>query len=301
MSLVDDFCELFQGRTDAYGTEEGGCVRVQGDPAGAWPAGVRDHLDLGGEFSIGVYPMVDDHVHWGCIDFDEGEEESWAHAVNVQKVLEQFGVTAWVERSRSKGYHVWVFVGMWVPASTMRKALLAACQIVEAPTKEINPKQETLGDGQLGNYIRLPYPGWANHDHEPSSTRRTVIEDGRSLWPDEFAERALPTRCASKDLEPLVELYQPPKQHGTYVPVLPGSRDTLTDRMGGMAWTIWNDGPYPGGDRSTALTKLAHRIREDGMHTYQEALELLADANARWGKPQWGHEQVEKYVLRKVW
>ena len=137
--MVEAFGFLFRGRLDVYGTEEGGADR---DDTESYSTRIQNHLL--GVRPMGVYPMVDHPndgwvVTWGCVDFDEGDLPSWVHAVNLQAVLHTFGITAWIERSRSKGYHVWVFLKGWTEAALVRRALLAACQIVDAPTKEINP------------------------------------------------------------------------------------------------------------------------------------------------------------------
>ena len=148
--MSDTFITLFQGNPAVIGTEEGGCDRsphkTTADHMAWWVTQMQQHLDGGPQ--AGVYPMVQTSdgfvVHWGCIDVDEGEEASLIHASNIVTVLRKFGVTGWIERSRSKGYHVWVFAQDWVPAQLMRHALLAAAQIAQAPTREINPKQSTL-------------------------------------------------------------------------------------------------------------------------------------------------------------
>lgn len=195
-SLVVEFANLFQGRTDAVGTEAGGCIRLPGE--WAVQRAIDLHLGHGGKDAIGIYPMrlfpmakatgsgefvraedatneAEWRVHWGCIDFDEGEEISLVHARNVRTALQQLGLTSWIERSRSKGFHVWLFADEWVPARTMRRALLAACQLVDAPTKEINPKQEELNDDQLGNYVRLSHPGGLNEITELESREPGVV------------------------------------------------------------------------------------------------------------------------------
>ena len=165
--MPTDFMALFDGNHAAVGTEEGGCLRWPDQlPMLAdvwWECMVKDHLT--GEHSpIGVYPMVHSdagwQVKWGCVDFDEGETQSLVYARNVANALKAMGVQGWIERSRSKGYHVWVFAEEWVPADLMREALLGVCQVVDAPTREINPKSSGFDNpATLGNYVRIMYPG----------------------------------------------------------------------------------------------------------------------------------------------
>jgi hypothetical protein len=53
-----------------------------------------------------------------------------------------------IERSRSKGWHIWVFASHPVTAKAMRRALKVAYAAIELPAKEANPKSETLNVGQ---------------------------------------------------------------------------------------------------------------------------------------------------------
>jgi hypothetical protein len=288
--LVAQFADLFEGRKDAYGTEEGGCWRPELlDSHGQYHMIIDGHLS--GNTPIGVYPLRlhEDRtawVKWGCVDFDEGDEESWVHAVNVVNVLSQTDITGWIERSRSKGYHVWVFAEGWVPATLMREALLAACQIVDAPTKEVNPKQTELSGDGVGNYVRLPYPG----GDDGGGTRRKVImltfdnvKVAHSLAT--FVSGALATRCTAEALQRVAKLYTPPAPtRPDYIPDhIP--KGGLHRRMTGLAYRIYTDGPYEAnGDRSGALWRLAQTLVRDGNHTYDEMLTLLTEADSRWGK-----------------
>jgi len=283
---ASQFASLFAGSWDAYGTEEGGCDRDTST------ANYHDRIlmHLAGTRPMGVYPMhVLNHewvVNWGCIDFDEGEEASLAYARNVHAVLREFGITAWVERSRSKGYHVWVFLDEPVEASIVRTALLGACQVVGAPTKEINPKQTSLSEGQLGNYVRLPYPGATAEDNPFPPDRRTMIvpTDGGSMPLQWFVEHAWQGLATLPQLEALTALYvEPPKP--VFIPTQTFAADQdMHRRMSGLAYTIWKDGPIGDGDRSDTLWKFARLLAEGGKHMPGEAVELVREADLTWGK-----------------
>jgi hypothetical protein len=326
--LIDRFIELFQGNAAAIGTEEGGCVHHNTDnPELEWRLGVHGHL-TGHNPPIGVYPVVYTpelrkmagtmpaawEVHWGCVDFDEGEEDSWVHASNVYKALAAFDITGWIERSRSKGYHVWVFARDWVPATTMRFALLGACQLVDAPMREINPKQTTLEPDQLGNYVRLPYPGWlsptlilqARQAAENTLKRVMVTTDCQSYWPlRNFVEAAWGKRTDVDRLEALSAHYTwrevPFKPRRDWDPT-PLEGD-MVSRLLGKARVIFQQGPLEGSDRSDTLWKLARYLREDARHSYEEAMILLRDADSRWGKfhARPDGEVRLKELLDKAW
>lgn len=294
-SIVQRFLSLFDGNRSAVGLEEGGCKRLA-DTAD-WELEVEGHLRYD-DCAVGVYPMVRFPsypgsywaVKWGCVDFDEGDEESWVHAVNVRAVLGTLDVAAYIERSRSKGYHVWVFAHDWVPAQMMRQALLAACQIAAAPMKEINPKQVELQPDQLGNYVRLPYPAALTGPIYPGDDglhRRVVLRTDGTAWSLQAFLSAV-QKVNEDQLELVASYYMPPRRE------LP-DRDwsTLTgsavDRLRGKAKIIFEQGPLehpdsPTGFRGHTLWKLACLLAEDGHHTPEEALELLVDADQRWGK-----------------
>lgn len=276
--------DLFAGRTDAWGSDTGGCVKE--------PLQLRHFVEhLLGTRGIGVYPLMDgNHVWWGCVDFDEGDEPSWVHARNVQMVAEKLGLVTWIERSRSKGYHVWCFAEEPVHAVDMRLALAACCQIAKAPTKEVNPKQTdtTLLAGGYGNYVRLPYKGWFDSAYQDYPTRQVVVDSaGDPIPPGEFVRAAYVDQCARHDIERVAALYQRPARF--VPPPAPSHMEgDAIKRMSGLAYTIWKDGPLSDEtghmDRSGALFKLAVTLRSDGRHSFDEALVLVRDLDARLGK-----------------
>lgn len=153
-SRVLKFQQLFQGNPNAYGSDTGGAIWA--------PVSTETfHNHLLGLEPIGVYPIVHSDtnlllVKWGCCDIDTGD---WSEAFMLATALRGMGLKPHVERSRSKGWHIWVFVDEPVSAMEMRRCLKVAYAAIDLPAKEANPKQEVLGVNQLGNYVRLPYKG----------------------------------------------------------------------------------------------------------------------------------------------
>jgi len=280
-TLTSEFCELFQGRLDVYGTEEGGCVRVTDPTWETYVSTIENHLY--GDQTTGTYPMVemdgDWFVLWGCVDFDEGDEPSYIHAMNLYTILSHFGIATWLEKSRSKGWHCWVFADDWIPATTMRRALLGATETAKAPIKEINPKQETMAQGQVGNYVRLPYPnGWE------SNLRRCVIDPATSevLPPTTFASVALQTRATLQMIEEVMGLWKAPAKPKPR-PMAYVDAPVNAGRMGPLSKHILRSGPKEGNDRSSTLWTLANSLYRDGV-SYSEALDVMYEADRRWGK-----------------
>jgi hypothetical protein len=195
-------CRLFAGRTDAVGATSGGCVRISG--ATDFLDAMRRHLN--GEAGMGAYCFLPDGTTtWGCIDIDTSDI---GLSRNIMRLLAKLGVTSWLEVSRSKGYHVWLFASSPVPVKVMRDAQLAVGQMLGADLKECNPKQYTLPDGAIGNYVRLPYLGGAL-----ATPERQVIVDPETMYPIPLAawvRDALQTRNSLATLQGVAALYRPP-------------------------------------------------------------------------------------------
>lgn len=297
---IEGFAELFQGRMDAYGTDRGGVIRQQPDEDWpTWERTVRFHLE-DTDTATGVYPWVRGQVHWGCVDFDGHRDgDVRAHAANVQTALRMCNAHGFVERTRSgNGFHVWVFARDWVDGPLMRRALLGACQVVDAPLKEINPKSWTLAYDQLGNYVRLPYPqGW-----DTRYTQVMVTEHDVMIPLDTFVESALSSRVTEDVLNDIARLYQEPPRTFSVPERLPGAPRGDSHLLSPLAFTIWRDGPQRGG-RSEALYLLSCLMAEDGKLSWHEALDLLIDADQRWGKfmVRPNGEKTLRDMLTKAW
>ena len=300
METVGRFASLFQGRTDFLGAEEGGCIRLYHDstrePQMVWI--IQGHL-AGSRPPIGIYPVVKKTwkpsdgiatygfaVKFGAVDIDV---QDFGLATNLWKALSALDIVSWVEKSRSKGYHVWVFSSEWVPAVLMRSVLQVACDVVGYNPKEIYPKQTELADGSPGNYIRLPYPGSLLASPGGATGRYMLDMEDRDrgvLRLDEFVNRAYANRVSRSVLEEAASLAKKAKpKNRQVVRDLPVQVhvDRLTKRLSGKAFVIFRDGPLEGSDRSSTLFKLVALMRQEGFAP-DEAFVVLQEADARWGK-----------------
>lgn len=291
--MQDAFITLFRGRGDAYGHEEGRCVKER-----LTPEVFNAHLQ--GTEPIGVYPVVPTRNEfmcvWGCSDIDI---EDISLATNLRDALESAGVTCWIERSRSKGYHVWVFSQRPVLAKEMRRMFLAAHQVANIPPREVNPKQETLSGANYGNYVRLPYVGALVHD---TPERRVMLD--RNLQPIKFGDflrDAIATRVDPELIIKLSGYYKEPiVQHQVLNLDTPTSVKSALVELSPLGKVIWRDGPLPNKDRSNTLAHLAHECVRSGL-TPSETRVIVADADKRWGKyhlrPN-GDLEIDKLVVR---
>lgn len=287
--VIDLFAALFEGNGDRLGTDDGGSVET----IEWWIDAAEAHL-TGESEPIGAYPIDprDGLCKWGCIDFDNGEM-SWTDAVQVAYFLQCHDIVSWIERSRSKGYHVWVFCTEWINPKIMRHALLYSCEFVGAPTKEINPKQVSLDEGQVGNYVRLPYPAGLLYDElqdEPSNQEKRWMVDGLSghtIPLRMFVMDAWDNRCEPVELAELASRYHPPPPIGQQTVYVANenydSTDELLERLSKDARRLFENGPKTS-DRSSALVALAGRIARDGSHIPEEIALVVHKADEHWGK-----------------
>jgi hypothetical protein len=271
-TIVDSFLTLFRGRGDVYGAWEGGCVRK--------PLNSDSFLKhLQGDELIGVYPLMpwkgNWYTVWGCSDIDVDDLDA---ARNLQLSFTAKGITSFVEKTR-KGYHVWVFADSLVPAATMRRAFLSAHQAINYPAKEVNPKQESAGAG-YGNYVRLPYP----NAYAGQPLERTILDDNDQPMPlTDFLPLAMESRVDESTLDILASMWKPPTR--THVMTMETNEDVrlILRRVGPIPYVIWRDGPMEGSDRSSALFRLACKMRDAGIAP-AEALAVIRSADSRWGK-----------------
>ena len=277
-TLTEIFIKLFSGRTDAYGSWEGGSIKHE-----VTNGTFIKHL--WGQEYIGIYPLMSDStVNWGCSDIDIDDIDQ---ARNIQTALQIKDITSWVEKT-VRGYHIWVFAEKPIPAWIMRRALLITHTVVRVPPKEINPKQEiSVG---LGNYVRLPYPGTL---FEPSTIRYMIDNNDNAIPFDLFITTAVDCLTPQENLEIIAAQYVPHK------PAVLNSTTTGTPlevalaSINPYAAAILLNGPLEGSDRSSILCTLAFSLKESNM-PIEEAFGILITADKRWGKFHNRKDHIER-------
>ena len=299
--LAQPYITLFRGRGDVYGHNEGRCVKEQ-----LTNDVFQKHFS--GEAPIGIYPMVPHfeqfYVAWGCVDFDTADADE--NAVKLHDALMEAGIVSWIEKSRSKGFHVWVFAEQAVLAEDMRNMLVVASHVAETPTTEVNPKQTTLKAGQYGNYVRLPYP---NLDDRQTDKQRIFhkkdVESGSFDNPmvfSDFVESAMSLRTPKETIQRIASMYQPPKQEPVVLNdyVYDATLSEAMQILSPLGKVIWRDGPLAGKDRSSTLAKLGHETVRSGLNPSQTKIVLMT-ADKRWGKYHLRHDgelEIDKLVVR---
>lgn len=294
---VEKFAGLFAGRTEAFGHEAGRCVHRAASIA-AWVG------HLYGKHPIGTYPVLPNNTcWWSCVDIDQDLPQA---AKEVADVYAHFGIRAWTERSRSKGWHVWVFHDEPMDCALARAAGRAAVHLVDLPpTTEVNPKQDRLPPGKLGNYVRLPY-AWIDRDRGPH--RKMVDLESGEVWTLEaFLTEASATRASAGLFEPLAVLAPRPasKPAGTFTKAAHGVLASMGDAEGHkrvfdiQAVGAVADGRarVPKGQRDATFYTLANFLHGIGTERYeaeQIVLRVLHQQTDHEGDPYPASAALEK-------
>lgn len=288
--VAAQFRRLFRGRGDCYGSWEGRCVKER-----CTPETFVDHLTSGPP--IGVYPTMNmgngvAHSSWGCTDIDYTDDPTDAYTIH--DVFQAVGVQSWIERT-AKGYHVWVFLETLTPSEHVRNMFLAAHQVAGINPKEVNPKQTRLGPGDVGNYVRLPYPLalTSSCSTESNSTQpwnlsgRYMLNrtSGARLELMEFlsAVESTDSFLSVSKVAELAGYYLPPTPRQMELREPSGSVIDASRKLTPLGRVIWREGPLEGRDRSTTLQHLAYECAKASLDP-SDAYEIVKDADVRWGK-----------------
>jgi hypothetical protein len=185
------FLARFEGQREAFATFQPSRVpayEMHRQPLTIGQA--RQHLES--DVNLLVLPIVSGgdqrgYVRWSCTDIDIPGDDVAAleTAIDIQTALRVLGARGWVERSKSKGYHVWVFFADWCWAGDARALFELAHHLTEHQATEVFPKQLFIGEAHEQNGVNLPYPAGA-------ADRRTILDDSFTdfLTLEEFLQRS---------------------------------------------------------------------------------------------------------------
>jgi len=101
---ISHFDSLFHGLRNVYGTfdpEKGNHWQIKQKVN---RRSIYNHLV--GKWPYGFYPLVGDKTVVGVADFDNGNPE---YSLEFIQRAAYYDLDVYLERSKSKGYHVWMF------------------------------------------------------------------------------------------------------------------------------------------------------------------------------------------------
>jgi hypothetical protein len=224
-------------------------------------------------------------VRWSCVDIDWTEGKGLTLpgiqlAQHIKREAEQlYGFKGHIERSRSKGWHVWFFYADWIPAWAGRFWLLSMLEGMGMGHIELNPKQVNLNEDQLGNYVRLPYPA-----SKPGGGRRFYVGSFDTIYLDatEALEEIKAGLIAPSDAERASRLTE--HYIGPYRDLPTQETPTQRPMEGSSAWRAQEAAIYlmdnkaviPQGKRDTTLYTLA-RLMKGLRMTERDAMERMSD------------------------
>ena len=172
---IEIFRRCFSGLPQVYGTYDPATARARQVKEPVTDQVILNHLT--GKQSYGVYLLIGNRTRALAVDFDIDDIGKPAAFVDYAC---KYGIPAYVEPSKSKGYHVWIF--FQEDGVLARKARLVAKKIlsdIHSEGIEIFPKQDSLDTNvTYGNYINAPLFG-------------SLVAKGRTVFLD-MAEFATP-------------------------------------------------------------------------------------------------------------
>lgn len=193
------FRSCFSGRTNVYGTydpENGHAWQVKEPVTNDT---VLAHLK--GKRPYGVYLLNGDHITAIAADFDNSDPFPPVEFINS---AQHYDLPAYIETSKSKGFHVWIFFnGKGVKAFKARMVVKHILEEIEYPQTEIFPKQNFLNNrASFGNFINAPLFG------SLVPLGKTVFIEPHTLkpYPDQWTFLESVERVEGQVLDEIVEL-----------------------------------------------------------------------------------------------
>lgn len=194
------FADVFTGRVDAYGTHDRATGRSWCVKHRVTRRTMLDHLT--GKQPYGIYLLTGTKTNAVVADFDTDDMNP---VVDCHHAFVNYDVQSYVERSKSKGYHLWVFLARTgVSAAKARALMFHALAEIDHPATEVFPKQDQIETNrQLGNFINAPlFGGYVPHG-------RTVFlnpQDGWRPHTDQWQVLESIRRVSEAQLHDLIEI-----------------------------------------------------------------------------------------------
>jgi len=248
------FRSCFSGMTHVYGSYDPDTGRVFQVKRPVTDSVILAHLQ--GQRPYGVYLLVGDRTRAISTDFDDNDVDSPLRFIHRAAEL---GITAELERSKSKGYHCWIFAEAGgVSAAKARYVVKVILNNIGMAKTEIFPKQDRLGPRKYGNFINAPLFGRLVPDG-----RSVFLNPGDSLRPhaDQWSLLANVNRLSKERLDEVLRSVSLPSSSSFCSPgQMPGTSDPPA---AGAPMS-----PRPANHNSFGLTPCARRMLA-GVNSYQ--------------------------------
>ena len=236
------FLSFFSGLKNVFGTYDPETGRSWQVKKPVTNDTILTHLK--GQRPYGVYLLDQDCIGAIAVDFDDLNAFPAIEFINAARI---YGLPAYVETSKSKGFHVWIFFNKkGVKAYKARLVIKNILEEIEYPQTEIFPKQDFLdGRASYGNFINAPFFGGL----VPSG--KTVFIEPYTLkpYPDQWTFLESVERVEEHALDEIIEIND---LSGSQVQYKPISHDSAN-----------------GDINRYSLPLCAQKMLQDGVSRYQ--------------------------------
>lgn len=155
-SKISLFRSFFSGLPHVYGTYDVDTRRSWQVKESVTTKTILDHLK--GNKHFGLYLLVNDTFRAIAADFDNHDP---TNPLDFIRKAGHYRLPAYLEISKSKGFHVWIFFRKGgVKAYKARLVVKAILEEIKAVDTEVFPKQDVLdSQSSYGNFIYTPLFG----------------------------------------------------------------------------------------------------------------------------------------------
>jgi len=187
------FKACFAGLPNVYGTCDPGTGRVWQQKAPVTDGVLRLHLD--GIRRMGTYLLTGETTRAVVADFDE--QDTGPPLAFVRRAAE-LGLSAYLERSKGKGWHVWIFMAFGgASAAKSRSVVNAILDDIDAAGTEVFPKRDRLdADTQSGSFIFAPL-----YDVDDADGRTVFVDEDLEAYNDQWDFLAHVQRATDRQLD----------------------------------------------------------------------------------------------------
>jgi hypothetical protein len=194
------FSKRFTARTDVYGTYDLKTGKTYQKKETVTKNVLLNHLL--GRTPYGMYILIKDRASVAVIDFDDHDRNGPVEFIQQAK---HYNISAYLEVSKSKGWHVWIFCEKAGVSAIKLRTI--ACQILEdisCPSIEVFPKQNCIMNEkyEYGNFINCPLFGKL----VPQGRTIFVDPDNSFLPYDQWSFLKSVKLLTEKELDDLIEI-----------------------------------------------------------------------------------------------
>lgn len=275
------FRTIFTGRTDVYTTYDSHTRKTWQVKMPVTDQVIRYHL--AGRTPYGVYLLDRDYVSAVVADFDSDDVEPPGL---FHRKAGELGLSTYIERSKSKGYHVWMFFDeQRALASKARLVVLHLLKNIQAPATEVFPKQDQLADrSQYGNSINTPLFG-----RLIGQGRTVFLDENYTPYPDQWEFLRRLHHISADNLEAIITCHR--LQYSLTAPLKDsvGVFKSFGSRLPPCAQRMLAEGV--GANQRVACFRLACQLRKTGI-SYDSAVDTLLAWSQR------NHPDSNKHIIR---